>query len=290
MTVYSNPSVPWYEEKTDSRAKTQRSDDGILTGVVNRTINKKNPETEDAQERVDEASELLSRRMRETGLSVIDPTVIKECSSYKNAGKNFFDYLGNTLPAAGYDSLTTSNGRLNRAMCEETNAKAVLYVNFLFQKTYVKDGVHNKGVAARVVMRVFAANSEGKKIFNHEYSAVSSEYTPIVKTSNYDKEELCSFFPQTVNLVIKDFLNDYIPSGAIAQEDITPIKLPIKSETTVQQETAVSDESAVSQEKKSLAKKLLDKGMSAEEVAELTELTIEEVQEMQNIESAEIAE
>ena len=105
MTVYGNPSVPLYDEKTDS----ETVDDGVLSGAVNRLINKKNPEVETAQERIDFASALLSERMRDFGLEVIDPTVLKEGSAYKHAGKTFIDYLGNTVPAAGYDAITSSS-------------------------------------------------------------------------------------------------------------------------------------------------------------------------------------
>ena len=174
MTIYSNPSVPWYDEKNDAPNQVQATDDGILTGVLNRAINRNNAESETAQSRIDEASELFSRRLREAGIAVIDPTVIQECSSYKNAGKNLFDYVGKTLPAAGYDVVKSSNGKLNKTMCEETTAKSVLYVHFLFQKMYVKDGVHNIGVAPRVVLSVYGVDSAGKKLVNREYVAVSS--------------------------------------------------------------------------------------------------------------------
>ena len=89
MTVYSNPSVPWYDEKTNSESV----EDGILSGAVNRLINKKNPEHEERQERINQASTLLSEKMREFGLEVIDPTTNKDCSSYKEAGSDITDYL-----------------------------------------------------------------------------------------------------------------------------------------------------------------------------------------------------
>ena len=276
MTVYSNNSVPWYDENNSNK----QSDDGILTGAVNRAINKKNPVLETAQERIDVAAELLSRRMRATGLSVIDPSVLQDCTSYKNAGKNLFDYLGNTIPANGYDSLTSSSGKLNRAMCNETNAKSVLYVNFVFQKTYVKDGVHNKGVAARVVMKVYGTSAEGKTIIHQEYSAVSNEYTPIVKSSQWNKEELCSYFPTVINTVITQFLNDYMPFGEISEEEATPIRLPKAKENIGESVTEKSKPIGAYEEKISLARKLIEKGMSDEEVSELTELPIETVQSL----------
>ncbi|MBR6912602.1 MAG: hypothetical protein IKN34_02175, partial [Treponema sp.] len=52
ITVYSNPSVPWYDERTGKESV----DDGILSGAVNRLINKENPEVTTVQKRIDEAS------------------------------------------------------------------------------------------------------------------------------------------------------------------------------------------------------------------------------------------
>ena len=52
ITVYSNTSVPWYSESSGS----ETVDDGVLTGMVNRMIDKNNPETAKAQERIDEAA------------------------------------------------------------------------------------------------------------------------------------------------------------------------------------------------------------------------------------------
>lgn len=211
MTVYSNPSVPWYEERSNAVSAAQQSDDGILTGAVNRTLNRNNPETVTAQDRIDSASALLSERLRDCGIDVIDPTTCKDGTAYKNAGKGFRDYLGNTLPAVGYDALTSSNGRLNRAMCEESGAKAVLYATFRFQKVLVKDGVRNKGVAARVVLQVYGADGAGKKLFSREYTAVSSDYAELVKANIWDRAKVCALFPDPVNRTITAFLLDFAP-------------------------------------------------------------------------------
>ena len=191
ISVYSNPSVPWYNERTNS----ETVDDGILSGAVNRLINKTNPEVETSQERINQAASILYEKLKDSGLEVITPQNLENSSVYKNTGKDFFDYIGNTVPAAGYNAITSSNGKLNRMLCKESGAKSVLYVNFRFQKVLAKDGVRNKGVSARLVMTVFATDSNGKKIISREYKAVSENYTPFINTSNWDKEELISFFP-----------------------------------------------------------------------------------------------
>ena len=270
MTVYSNPSVPWYNEKTNS----ETVDDGVLSGAVNRLINKKNPEVTTVQERIDEASEMLSSRMRDFELDVIDPQTLKDTPAYKNAGTDFLDYLGNAVPAAGYAALTSSNGKLNRMMCSETGAKSALYVNFRFQKVLVKDGVRDKGVAARLVMTVFATNSNGKKILNKEYKAVSEEYTDLIKSSDWDREKLISFFPALENKLITEFLLDYVfgADSEAAQKEYKPTAIKLKAKPA-----EPTTEDAVLAEKFSTAKKLLERGMTVEEAAEITGLSMEEI-------------
>ena len=277
MTVYSNPSVPWYDEKTNSESV----EDGILSGAVNRLINRKNPEHEERQERINYASSLLSEKMRDFGLEVIDPTTNKDGSAYKDAGSDFTDYIGNTVPAEGYSAITSSNGKMNRTFCKETGAKSVLYVNFRFQKVMVQEGVHNKGVAARVVMSVFGTDSNGKKIINKEYKAVSEGYANLVKSSNWDKEKVLSFYPELEDRLITKFLVDYVLSGnSETEKGLKPTAIktnrPATENLENKQEEADTD-NAVLQEKRTTAKKLLEKGMSAKEASEITGLSEEEI-------------
>lgn len=284
MTVYGNPAVPLYNEITGG----ETVEDGILSGAVNRMINKKNPENETAQERIDYASALLSQRMRDFGLQVIDPSVLKECTAYKNAGKDFLDYLGNTVPAAGYDAITSSNGKLNRMMCAETGAKSALYVKFRFQKVMAKEGVHDKGVAARLVMTVFATDANGKALISREYKAVSADYVPLVKTAVWDKEKVMDLYPDLVNRVVTEFLSDYaLTAGGDRAPDTvyTPTAIKIKApSSSLGEASSVPEDSAadaVLAEKRATAKKLLERGMSATEAAEITGLSVEDIQNMQ---------
>lgn len=302
MTVYSNSSVPWYESHSASNAdKSQMTNDGLLMNTVNRVLGKANPETDTAQARIDEASALISARLCECGITVIDPSTLKNCAAYKNTGKKVLDFLGNTLPASGYDVLTMSNKHVNQAMCKESGAKAVLYVNFRFQKAMVKSGARNNAVAARGAMQVVAANADGKKLFNREYTAVSSASTPLVKTSSWDKEAVCNAFPEVIERVVSDFLLDYAP---FVNADLPPvtaaptaIKLPARhaadASTQAQnadgtqdnaefpQESANASENAVLLEKRSTAKKLLERGMTAEEAAEITGLPVEQIKALE---------
>lgn len=283
VTVYSNPSVPWYDEKTNSESV----EDGVLSGAVNRFLNKKNPEHETAQERIDRASELLSQRMKDFGLEVVDPSVSSEFSAYKNAGKGFTDYLGNTVPAKGYEAITSSNGKRNRTLCRESGAKSVIYVKFHYQKVMVKDGVHNIGVAPRLVLTIFGTDENGKMLINKEYSEVSSEYAELVKSSNWDKDKVVSLYPDLESKVINRFLVDYVLSGdEAAATGIAPTAIKINRPVSENKATEENDakneglEDAILQEKRVTAKKLLEKGMTAKEAGEITGLSEAEIESL----------
>ena len=205
VSVYSNSAVPWYDEKSG----TESVEDGVLSGAVNKAINKKNPENETVQERINYAEQSLTQKIQEFGLEAITPQNFPEGIAYKNAGKSLGDYIERTTPAEGYDSFISANSKIIRTMCKDSGGKSALYVNFHFQKVMVKEGVHNKGVAARVVMSVFGTDSQGKKIVNKEYKAVSSDYADLINSSNWDKQKLVSLFPEITDLVITNFLLDY---------------------------------------------------------------------------------
>lgn len=232
MTVYANSSVPWYEEPAPSGStyKVSQEEEGLITGAVNKLFTRKNPENTEKQERVDFAARILSEKLRECGIEVIDPSSYSSSSVYKNAGKNFFDTMNNQLPAEGYDAINSASSILNRRMSEETGAASLFYVKFMFQKEYVKEGLRNVGVAARVTMSVYGADSRSKTILNKEYVCTSTQFTGL-KNSRYDSEALCSFFPETTIAVIEEFAEDCIPQEAVpetqgTEEDLTPVRLP----------------------------------------------------------------
>ena len=171
-------------------------------------------------------------------------------------------------------------------MCRESGAKSVLYVNFRFQKVMVKEGVHNKGVAARLVMSVFGTDSSGKKIINKEYKAVSEGYADLIKSSNWDKEKVLSLFPDLEDKVISHFLADYALSGdkdssstfkATAIKVNRPIIESKQAEAASDDQKTESLEDALLAEKKATAKKLLERGMSVKEASEITGLSEEEI-------------
>lgn len=209
MTVYSNNGVPWYQEKTGDNYELEQQEDGILTGFINRALDKNNPETLLVQERVDSAARIFADTLAQNGIQVIEPATLKDCPAYRNAGTGFFDTLNSTVAATGYDVIGSSSRKLNKMTAEQTGAKALVYVKFRFQKETLQEGFRNAGVCARVVMTVYAADSQGKSIINKEYTGRSAEYTPL-RNNNWNRDEVCSYFEETVQTLSNRFAMDFL--------------------------------------------------------------------------------
>lgn len=210
LTVYGNSQLPWYDATTTASsdyAATQTGD-GLLTGALNRLIDNANPETTLAHERIDDAAAQLKAALEQKGIETVSLEKIKDCKSYKHKGSFIFDYVNNTTPADGYETLQSSSAKLNKLIASETGAKSELYVSFKFEKQKVLDGVHEVGVQARVTMAVYGADSEGKTIISKEYAATSSAYTEL-SNNTWNKEKVCSYIQDTVTDVIAQFMNEF---------------------------------------------------------------------------------
>ncbi len=247
MTVYSNRGVSWYSETAPSES-SENVEDGILTGLVNRAFDKDNPEVTLAQERIDFASALFSEKLRSACLEVIDPTSVKDCPAYKKAGKNFVDYLNSTLPAAGYDAMTSRSVSLNKKVSKETGAQCLLYVKFRFQKEKVKKGVHTVGVAARTSLTVYGTDAKGHSIVNKTYSGTSSGYAEY-NGSSWDRDFVCGAFAEATEIAVNKFIADYtgnVDGGSAKGQVLEPAHLSVPSaKSGAGQESAAEDDVSV---------------------------------------------
>ncbi len=311
ISVVGNSGVPWDTTDTPSSSNsysTQQTDEGVLTGLVNRAVDRNNPEIKEVQSRIDYASELFSQKLNEKGIKIIDPTTVKNSQVYKNTGKDFMDYMNSIVPARGYDARTNSSSKLNKMACTELGAASVAYVSFRFEKEKVKNGVHEIGVRARVELKIYSSDSNGKTLLSNTYVAKSADYAPL-RNSSYDKELLCSFFPEVTENAIDLFMFDAIYSGADSSDSnyssdkkVTGSAGRVKSAGETSAESSESSENteaiqtgdgtsvkegASSQEQVTiavpaplLAKRLLLSGMSVEETASMLEMSVEEVQKI----------
>ncbi|MFA6936650.1 MAG: hypothetical protein WCQ67_00295 [Treponema sp.] len=209
ITVYGNTTVPLYDGSTSTAEnyKVQQTDDGIITGLINRAIDKDNVEQTTANERINYAAALFEKTLLDKNIEIISAEKIQKSSGYANTVKNFINALSNTKAAQNYSIVPESNSITNKRIAREAGAKSLYYVHFKFQKENVKDGVHVVGVRARTAMTVYACDSKSKTLIANDYSSSSEKYT-LYSNSKYDKEELCSFFETTIDNVINEFASD----------------------------------------------------------------------------------
>lgn len=230
VTIYGNPSVSWYEDKVTTDYKVARQDEGFLTGLLNKALLRDTSETDTAQDRINDAAEQITSLLRDYGIEVIDPSVVRETPAYKHAGKTFFDDIANTLPAVGYDAISSSTAQLNKRMISATGAKSLAYIKFKFQKVKVQEGLHDIGVTARVHMEIFVADEKGKTLLNKEYDEVAPDYTDFYKNS-WDRGAVCAFFHDTIHSLLTRFADDFLETdapAAIDDSELTPINLSPK--------------------------------------------------------------
>ncbi len=288
MTVYSNPGIPWYEELVSDEFKVEKEDEGILTGFVNRALDKSNPEVLTAQDRINDAAHIIEKILKENGISVVSPNNFPNAKAYEKAGKNFLDTMGNTLPASGYDTLGSASKSLIRKTCEQTGAKSALYVHFKFQKIKHKTGLRDDGVQAKVIMEVYGANNLGKTIINKTYTVFSADWVPL-DANKWDRDKLCSYFYDTIESAVNKFAMDFAygdfsdeSSGTGESEndygEEETLVLTRSAKDSVPLENAGSENTNSNNElneKIENAKKLLNEGKTVQEVSEELTLPIE---------------
>ncbi|EID84600.1 hypothetical protein MSI_18900 [Treponema sp. JC4] len=272
-TVYANTGLPWYEEDRSSAYDVQQTGDGLITGIVNRAIDSKNPEYTLTQERIDGAEKSLASALRMCGVSVIQPSTNPDFSFYKkNSKASGGVFSGTSAAATGYHMRTNASRALARKISQEAGAKSILYAAFTFQKVKVSDdGLHIKGLTPRVSLKVFASDASGKIILNSEYKSNCREWVSYRTGDVYDKEELCALIPSCINDVVYQFTSDFC-------EKIEGVEPVLEDETSA----LVSDDSASAASRKArvTAKRLLNSGFTVEETAELTGLSENEVNKL----------
>ena len=274
-TVYANTGLPWYEEDRSSAYDVQQTGDGLITGIVNRAIDSKNPEYTLTQERIDGAEKSLASALRMCGVSVIQSSTNPDFSFYKkNSKASGGVFSGTSAAATGYHIRTNASRALARKISQEAGAKSILYAAFTFQKVKVSDdGLHVKGVAPRVVLNVYVSDSTGKIILSSEYKSNCKEWVSYKTGDVYDKDALCQLVPACVSDTVYQFVSDFCEGSE-----------NVKSDAAGEDEkSAVVPESSLSSslhKARATAKRLLSSGFSVKETAELTGLSESEVQSL----------
>lgn len=213
LSVVGNPNMPWDLESYENKDMEEDYDEtgkDLITGTINKFLQRNNPEYALAQDRVDYAAQALNDLFDLTaGVEVVPHDKLQSSETYEDASKNVFDYLETSYVATGYKSLNRTGSKKARMIMSEIGARSMVMTEFLFQKTIVK-GTHVSGsIGVKVSMKMRYLDENGKEKVNKDFVAVSSDSVKI-KNRKYDKDALCQLVNPTVDQVINAFLVNYI--------------------------------------------------------------------------------
>lgn len=206
VTVSGSQTVSYLEEKDDD----YKDLDGILTKGINNSIGQNNPEIATAQDRLDLAAQRFETLMQENGgLEVISKDVVINSPTYSTISEGIFKYTDTRIRANDYKSIDELGSKKSRLLMSETGSKSLVYLDFTFNKI-IADGSKLQGkLAAGVTLNVSVYNDKGKNIIEDTFTASSTDTVEIYHLG-YDKEELLSFMPDLIDLVINQFIVKYM--------------------------------------------------------------------------------
>ena len=209
VSVYGNSGVPWYEDpKHSGQEKVDNTHGGMLTGAINRTLNKGDVEVETVNERIDSAMDAIFYQLSLRGIQTIPQDVVSNSDEFKKSGNSFLLKVDDRVSASSSKVISSRSSKKRKALAEQTGAKSLLFTEFTFYKEKVATSLTKKAVAARVELAVSAYDNEGRAILSKKY-AVRSDQTVEYENGRYSRTELCELFPSTVDKILEVFLNDF---------------------------------------------------------------------------------
>ncbi|MBR6297325.1 MAG: hypothetical protein IKR40_12690 [Treponema sp.] len=215
-SVYCNPSMPWY-----SNEQGKSPDDagpGALSNMVNKTMNANNPEYTEINLRIDGAAETIKQILEDNGVSVLDASDLEKSKSYQKSSIAWLDVLSTDVAASGYKALDYNGKSRNRRIATECGASSLLFAEFVFQKQKIPVGLFDMSVAARVTLKVYVCDSQGKKLLFKTYTAVSTDTTEY-SNGSWDRQAVCNAVPSAVESVVNQFVMDYVLGNFSSSDD-----------------------------------------------------------------------
>lgn len=205
LTVYSNPSLPWY----DPQAKSSNAVDDSLPGSLLKKANQENPELYTVQDRIDSACKTLMEALDESGIVTVDADTIFNNAEYQKLSKVFLSNLETDVPASGLKIQDYMSGKKYRSLAQSLGAGGMMFVEFSFYKQKIPSGLHDIFIHARSTMNVYIYDQDGQKVFHKKYTGVSEKGT-VDDNGYYDKHELVAKYPETVDYVIGCLMQDLL--------------------------------------------------------------------------------
>lgn len=205
LTVFSNPTLPWYDPQAKSKSEP---DDSVPSQLIKKSY-QENPELNTAQKRIDSACLALMKGLEDAGIEVVDKEAFSDADEYQKLSKSFLSGLDTDLSAEGLRILDYMNGKKYLPLAEMTDAGSMMFVEFTFNKQKTPVGLHDNYILARTTMNVYIYDRTGQKVFHKKYTGLS-ETGPLDDNGYYNKNELVERFPETVDFAVACLVRDLL--------------------------------------------------------------------------------
>jgi len=218
VSIYGNSSLPWFVPLDKMQSDDDNEGGGMLSGLVNRALGTKDPEIQTVDSRIDNAAEMFAKMVEDKlGIDVVEHSVLEQSKMYQKNSSSFLASVGDNVPAEGFKVIETSGSKFNKMVEKETGTKSLMFVNFMFYKEKDYVGITDINAFARTRMTVRVVDSRGRNIWKKQYSATSRTGVDY-RNGKWDKEKLCTLYPEVVESVINQFIVDF--KGESLEKDL----------------------------------------------------------------------
>ncbi len=207
ISVTSNKNIPWtydkYNEEDDGEAN-------VVSDVITRLIESKNPEINSFQNRIDYAEESIHYIIPDiANVKILEKKDVVQSDAYDFVRKSYFNAGFAVALADGYKDITTINGKNARILIDELGVNGLLIFNFNFRKDMAQGSTAHGKIAAYVQMNVKLIDDRGREVVNREIVATSA-HTVLVQDGSYSKEQLVDLFDEAIDAAITQYALSFV--------------------------------------------------------------------------------
>lgn len=207
ISVTSNKNIPWTYDKYNQEDEGSMD---VLSDALNRLIEKKNPELNTFQDRIDYAEESIHYILPDlAGVEILDKNSVVGSDVYDLTRKSYFNGIAAVACADGYKDITTINGKNARILIDELGVNGLLIFDFDFRKDLVEGNTAHGKIAAYVMLHVKLIDDRGMEILNREIEARSA-HSVIVEGGSYSKDQLVDLMPEAIDAAISQYAVSFL--------------------------------------------------------------------------------
>lgn len=294
ISVTGTNLVAWQDKNLNDNDEDD-STGGALNSLVNKAVDRSNPEITTAVDRLDYADESFRHILPEiAGIQILDKEKVVNSDIYKYTRGSIYNSLSDSTEGTNYKDMTVIGAKKARMLIDELGAKSLVAMDFTFRKILASGTKQDGQAAALVAMKIKILDSSGKEAVNKVYTR-QSEQTVMIKSGYYNKDEMLSLINSAIDDAITAFAVEYSNGNNFSAEasnnnDDKNIQDKSGTESNVivsvpatklgkpkSVSSQLSPEDAAERKAEETAANLLNMGMEPEKIAEATGLSVEKV-------------